>query len=99
MGTRAIFGLGADLDAVDGLNVVWHTEEARRRRGLAGGLIVLSAWDDLTLEVAQVRDDRGRPMDGPVSELLVEGPGEQLAPSFSEWLERTVREVREDEAV
>jgi len=99
VGPRAIFGLGADLDAVDGLNVVWHTEEARQRRGLAGGLIVLSAWDDLTLEVAQVRNDQGRPIDGPVTELLVEGPGEQLAPSFSRWLERTVREVREDQAV
>src|SRR3954451_19146382 len=64
VGGRAIFGLGADLDTVSGLNVVWHTEEARRRRGLAGGFIVVSAWDDLTLEIAQVRDDEGRPMDG-----------------------------------
>jgi hypothetical protein len=93
---RAIFGLGTDLDTVGGLNVVWHTEEARRLRGLAGGSLVLSAWDDLTLEVAQVLDHQGQPIDGPVAELLVEGPGEQLAPSFSRWLERTVHEVRED---
>ena len=81
-----------------GLNVVWQTEEARRQRGLASGFIVLSAWDDLTLEVAHVRDDQGSPIDGCVTELLVEGPGEELAPSFSRWLERTVREVREDQA-
>jgi len=94
---RAIFGLGTDLDTVGGLNVVWHTEEARRLRGLAGGSLVLSAWDDLTLEVAQVLDHQGQPIDGPVAELLVEGPGEQLAPSFARWLERTVHEVREDQ--
>ena len=96
VGGRGLFGLGSDLNTLGGLNVVWHTEEARRLRGLAGGSLVLSAWDDLTLEVAQVLDHQGQPIDGPVAELLVEGPGEQLAPSFSRWLERTVHEVRED---
>ena len=98
VGGRGLFGLGSDLNILGGLNVVWHTEEARRQRGLASGFIVLSAWDDLTLEVAHVRDDQGSPIDGCVTELLVEGPGEELAPSFSRWLERTVREVREDQA-
>jgi hypothetical protein len=93
VGGRRIFGIGSSLGTVDGLNVVWHTEQARADRDLSRSALVLSSWDDLTLEVMEIAGEGG---DGPVRELLVEGPGEDLAPSFLEWLERTIREARED---
>lgn len=90
---RRIFGISSSLDTVDGLNVVWHTEQARAERDLDDNELVLSAWDDLTLEVMKVAGEGG---DGPVRELMVEGQGEDLASSFAEWLERTIQEARED---
>jgi hypothetical protein len=91
IGGRPIFGIGSSLGTVDGLNVVWHTEQARANRDLSRNELVLSAWDDLTLEVMEIVGG-----DGPVRERLVEGPGEDLASSFLEWLARTIREARED---
>jgi hypothetical protein len=98
LGTREIYGLGDSLDTIDGLNVVWHTEQARQYRDLPPSNIVLSSWDDQTLEIARVVDETGAPVDGPVVELLVEGRGEWLGGSFDEWLQRTIAEVREDAA-
>lgn len=96
IGSRQVYGLGTSLDTVDGLNLVWHTEQARDQRRLGHGELVLSSWDDLTLEVARVVDDAGETIDGAIREILVEGSGEHLASSFAEWLDRTIREVRED---
>ena len=96
IGTREVYGIGSSLDVVSGLNVVWHTEQAREHRALSPRLLVLSSWDDLTLEVAEVSDESGCVKDGPVQELLVEGPGEPLADSFTEWLGRTLIEASAD---
>jgi hypothetical protein len=96
VGTRSIYGIGSSIDTVDGLNVVWHTVHARESRGLASSEIVLSSWDDMTLEVARIRDDSGQCTDGPVRELLVEGTGETLGASFDAWLALTIREAVED---
>lgn len=96
VGTRQVYGIGDSLDAVSGLNVVWHTEQARAHRDVSQAWLVVSSWDDLTLELAQILDDSGDPIDGPVVERLVEGAGERLAGSFAEWLERTVQEALED---
>src|SRR3954447_22295357 len=65
VGTRVVYGIGDSLETVGGLNVVWHTGQARAHRYLDQTWLVLSSWDDLTLEIAKVVDDCGQPIDGP----------------------------------
>ena len=93
---RLIYGVGSSLATVDGLNVVWHTELARAHQALPLDQLVLSSWDDLTLEVMRVTDGSGNSVDGPIREYTVEGWGELLAPTLSDWLALKIQEMHED---
>lgn len=91
-GWYEINGLVADLDAPGPPNVIWETSRAREEYALPRQFVVLTSLDDssaLALDTDAAEGPVVKLWPGETDADLVQG---EVAPSFGQFLLRTVRE-------